>query len=240
MAKKKKAEESTAPQAPKANIERYEMAKMTRSDLKKAEYNPRNITEQARKRLAKGMEKLGLLQPIIWNKRSGNIVGGHQRLSVMDDYYGSDKYELQVAVVDLDDKQEKEANILLNNFEAQGDFDIDKLNNMLGEGLDIEATGFDAASVFRLFGDSAQVSGSVAETFADQVRKSMEDTQSIFNNAKNANPTDFYVVFVFANVDQRDKFLTKHGFDDNRFQSGARLQELLDATEGSAVADTPE
>jgi hypothetical protein len=225
MAKKKKAEESTAPQAPKANIERYEMAKMTRSDLKKAEYNPRNITEQARKRLAKGMEKLGLLQPIIWNKRSGNIVGGHQRLSVMDDYY---------------DKQEKEANSLHNNFEAQGDFDIDKLNNMLGEGLDIEATGFDAASVFRLFGDSAQVSGSVAETFADQVRKSMEDTQSIFNNAKNANPTDFYVVFVFANVDQRDKFLTKHGFDDNRFQSGARLQELLDATEGSAVADTPE
>ena len=238
MAKKKSPTNPPESEA-KASLERYTMVKMVRSDLKKADYNPRQISEQARKRLGKGIEKLGLLQPIIYNKRSGNIVGGHQRVGVMDDYYGNDKYEMNVAVVDLDDKQEKEANILLNNYEAMGDFDIDKLNNMLGEGLDIEATGFDAASVFRMFGDSAQVSGSVAETFADQVRESMEKTKGIFTNAKVANPTDFYVVFVFANVERRDAFLEKHGFDDNRFQSGVMLEELVDGAKDVEVAKSP-
>jgi hypothetical protein len=218
-------EVSSRPLPP--SIEKFEVQKLPRSALKKADYNPRTLTDKARKKLAKGIEKLGLLAPITYNKRTGNIVGGHQRLTVMDSYYGTDQYELNVAVVDLSEKEEKEANILLNNYEAQGEWDLDKLNGMLAEGLDLDAAGFDPADVFRLFGDSAKVDASAAEVFADRVRDSMKTTQDIFSKAKASGQTDFYVVFVFPNVEKRDAFLTKHGFDDNRFQSGAELDELL-------------
>ena len=50
------------------------------SELQPAKYNPRKISSDALGRLTKSLSELGNLQPITWNAKTGNIVGGHQRL----------------------------------------------------------------------------------------------------------------------------------------------------------------
>lgn len=54
------------------------------SDLKRAEYNPRQISEWAKEALRKSMMKFGDLSGIVVNVRTGKIVGGHQRVSIFD------------------------------------------------------------------------------------------------------------------------------------------------------------
>jgi hypothetical protein len=93
--------------------------KMRLADLEKADYNPRSITAEAMKGLRKSLSEFGLVQPIIWNKRSGNIVGGHQRYDAM---VSQGQTETEVIVVDLDDTKEKALNLSLNNQAISGDF----------------------------------------------------------------------------------------------------------------------
>lgn len=210
-------------------VERYVIGSIKRVDIHGASYNPRQISDRARAKLAKGISKHGLLQPLIWNKRSGNLVAGHQRLKVLDDYYGSQDYELQMAIVDMDELAEKEANILLNNYEAQGEFDLDKLNELLATpDMDIAATGFDPADVYRLFGDAAHLDVNAAEKYADQVRESLE-ARTQATKLSDDQSVDFYLVFVFRGEQDRDAFLEHHGFDSNKFQSGELLEEKLRA-----------
>ena len=64
------------------------------------------------------------------NKRTGlTVVSGHQRLSVMDELqkFPDNDYRIRVDVIDVDEKQEKELNILLNNPNAQGTWDFNAL-----------------------------------------------------------------------------------------------------------------
>jgi len=125
--------------------QKFEMMEVSRKDIKGATYNPRMISPQARNRLKKGLEKNGLVQPLIWNKRTGNLVGGHQRLGIIDDLEGSDDYSLTVAVVDVNESQEKQINVLLNNDSAQGFWDEGKLLSLFEqeqEGVDYESFGF--------------------------------------------------------------------------------------------------
>ena len=115
-----KATSATAQPPALAFLDRYEVVEVHRTEVKNAKYNPRIISDAARRKLKAGIEKLGNLAPLIWNRRTGNIVGGHQRISVFDSVYGTKNYKLRVSAVDLDDKQEREANILLNNPQAMG------------------------------------------------------------------------------------------------------------------------
>ena len=100
--------------------ERY----ILRSQIKEAPYNPRIIGEGAEKRLRAFIKKHGLFGTIIWNERTGNIVSGHQRLKALDyneKYPEAGDYQLRVTVVALTDREEKQANVFLNNPDAQGD-----------------------------------------------------------------------------------------------------------------------
>lgn len=96
-----------------------ETTKMKLADMKPAEYNPRKITERALTGLGKSMEKFGNMVPMVWNKRSGNIVGGHQRYKTLVE---AGIKEAEVVVVDLDDNEEMALNIALNSRELRGDF----------------------------------------------------------------------------------------------------------------------
>ena len=56
--------------------------------LKPADYNPRKDLKPGDAEYAKlkrSIETYGYVEPIIWNKRTGVVVGGHQRLKVMKD-----------------------------------------------------------------------------------------------------------------------------------------------------------
>jgi ParB-like chromosome segregation protein Spo0J len=86
---------------------------------------------------------LGNLQPITWNAKTGNIVGGHQRLKC---YSALQKEEIEVWAVWLDEAQEKAANIALNKL--SGEFDLPALKDILEEidtgEIDLDITGFGA------------------------------------------------------------------------------------------------
>lgn len=92
---------------------------MKLSEIKKAEYNPRIISPEAYKGLKRSLEEFGLVQPIVYNEKTGNIVGGHQRFDAMLDQ-GVEKSD--VIIVDLDEIQEKALNLSLNNPAIAGDF----------------------------------------------------------------------------------------------------------------------
>jgi len=96
--------------------------------LNPASYNPRTITKEAQRGLKKSIAKFGLVEPIIWNRRTGNIVGGHQRFFQLRE---SGIKETDVVVVDLPIEQEKELNVTLNNKHAQGEFVKAELENLL-------------------------------------------------------------------------------------------------------------
>jgi len=198
-----------------------------RSDLKNAPYNPRRISDTARKKLRKGIKKLKNLGPVQWNKRTGNIVGGHQRLSILDQLETKPEYLLTVAVVDLDDKQEKEANLLLNNWSAQGEWDPEKLNEML-PGLDLDATGFDDADVMRMFGDQVDnAEATKLEEMADRLRAAREVVAKTAEAGARYNTTDFYFVSVFKSPEDAASFLEELGLEANRFQSGDKLRKIF-------------
>lgn len=114
-------------------------------DLIAAEDNPRTISAKARCKLKASLERFGLVEPLVWNERSGRVVGGHQRLAILRELGVA---EVPVSVVNLDGKQEAALNIVLNNLEAQGRYDTARLAGVLA-GLDpveeLPATGFDVS-----------------------------------------------------------------------------------------------
>jgi len=108
-------------------------AEMMRSEIRLSDYNPRTITDEGRKQLRRSIKKYGVVGGIVINEQTGNtVVGGHQKIKVLDelnhypDREGSD-YRLRVEIVSIDPKTEKQLNIVLNNPNVGGQWDIDAL-----------------------------------------------------------------------------------------------------------------
>jgi hypothetical protein len=112
-----------------ATITNPEIRKMKTTDLIPAKYNPRTIDDKALNGLNNSMEKFGIVEPIIWNKRTKNVVGGHQRLKIL---LSHNIEEVDVVIVDLPEDEEKALNIALNNPHIQGEFN-EGLQELLGE-----------------------------------------------------------------------------------------------------------
>ena len=129
-------------------IKQAEQRTVRRSEIQFASYNPRVISEDARKKLKKNMQTVGLLGGVVWNIRTGNLVSGHQKVSIMDavNRYnpetGDNDYEFRVEVVDFDEKTEKEQNLFMNNKAVQGTYDDDMLRSLLSE-IDYVNAGFE-------------------------------------------------------------------------------------------------
>ena len=99
------------------------------SDLKAAPYNPRKISPAALKGLQASIERFGVVQDIVVNRRSGFVVGGHQRVAALK---VAGVKEVPVCWVDLDEPEEKALNVALNNPHISGEFD-DSLQALLAE-----------------------------------------------------------------------------------------------------------
>lgn len=115
-------------------------------DLIPAEYNPRRDLQQADpeyKKIQASMREFGYVDPIVWNERTGHVVGGHQRLKVLQ---SQGVAEVKVSVVDIPETKEKALNLALNKI--SGDWETDKLRALLEDlvafDYDMEITGFDA------------------------------------------------------------------------------------------------
>jgi len=110
------------------------------SDLKPADYNPRKMKKEEMAKLRKSLDTFGYVDPIIWNKRTNTVVGGHQRIKALIDLGHKDD-EIAVVIVDFDLEKEKALNIALNRISGQ--FNKEKLGMILDKMSmeDLELTG---------------------------------------------------------------------------------------------------
>ena len=95
-------------------------------ELECADYNPRVMTEAARKGLAESVERFGILEAPVVNTHGGKkrVVGGHQRLRQLLD---AGFTHVDCVVVRFDDTAEMAANLALNNQAIQGIYDPAKI-----------------------------------------------------------------------------------------------------------------
>ena len=136
-----------------------------------APYNPRKDLKPddiEYQNLVRSMQEYGCVEPLVWNKRTGHLVGGHQRFKVL---LAQGVQEATVSVVDLGPAKEKALNLALNKI--SGDWDTQKLSALLDEllqtpDLDIALTGFQLPEVEGLIADLlAPTTGAEQEPDAD-------------------------------------------------------------------------
>jgi len=126
---------------------------MPLGELRPAPYNPRQRLQPgdpAYRKLKASLREFGLVEPLIWNEVTGHVVGGHARLRILR---ALGVTEVPVAVVRLSIEREKALNVVLNNHEAQGRFDTEKLTQLLIELEELpefKLTGFDHHDVANL------------------------------------------------------------------------------------------
>jgi len=207
------------------------METLLRSTIKEHPSNPRRITDAAKKKIRDGFKSVGMLQPPIVNNTTGYLLSGHQRIAILDglEHYkpgGAKDYMLDVAVVELGPEDELRMLAFLNNQDAMGTWDTDKLAGLaLDQGIDMASMGFDKVSLEIMFeGDSRfeEMFAESEETQADkaaldQLREARIDGPKLtevkkeradYNERreKEAN-ADFYVVVVCNTVEEKQRLL---------------------------------
>ncbi len=127
--------------------------KKNTKDLLPADYNPRKDLKPGDKeyeKLKRSIEQFGYVEPVIWNRTTGRVVGGHQRLKVLIDMGMN---EVDCVVVELSEEKEKALNVALNKI--SGEWDNDKLalliSDLQGADFDVSLTGFEPAELESLF-----------------------------------------------------------------------------------------
>lgn len=121
---------------------------MELKDLVASPVNPRRIEKDARDRLRKSLEEFGDLSGITFNVRTGRLVSGHQRMSLIREIYGDscrvekvseerqqivcqDGRTFSVRIVNWDEIKENSANIAANDPEIGGRYEKNKLLPLL-------------------------------------------------------------------------------------------------------------
>jgi DNA modification methylase len=130
---------------------RIENVEVTR--INPAPYNPRKDLQPGDaeyEKLSRSIQEFDCVEPVVWNERTGHLVGGHQRMKVL---MARGDTEVAVSVVDLPVEKEKALNLALNKI--SGDWDHDKLARVLDDlvrlpDFDVSLTGFDMPEVSEL------------------------------------------------------------------------------------------
>lgn len=144
-------------------------------EMERATYNPRVDLmpgDEEFQYLEESMRRFGQVLPVVWNQRTNRVVGGHQRLSVLE-YWG--ETETEVSVVDLDETKEKQLNLALNKI--TGSWDNEKLRFVLEElGDDALGIGFSEAEIDALENDLA---AALDSNFLQEELSGIEETFNI-------------------------------------------------------------
>ncbi len=226
MPKHKQTEQPNYENA-KRGIKQAPVRTVKRSQINPAPYNPRSISDYARKQLEKSLSRFGLVETLVWNEQTGNLCSGHQRLSVLDKrngYPGND-YELEVSVVNLDAKREKELNVWLNNQAAQGHFERESFLALLGD-VSLEDIGFTAPDLEFEFGsiDGFESVLGREEKESDPVKRdinAIKDRKKQVRNDDKVKPeedADYYLMVVFESANAKEQWLR-----ENQFPAGVRF-----------------
>lgn len=214
-----------------AKYQHFETQTIHRSEIKNAPYNPRTIDDSSRKRLKKGLRRFGLVGSLTWNKRTGNLVSGHQRLSVMDELEKTQDYELTVSVVDISEKEEMELNVQMNNTSMMGDFDIDALTDMIELGADVDSLGFSESDIDIMFGDSELVEkfedSSETKEAKETLKEIKKDRKEYYEKSKEENSASYYFIVVCESSEEREELFKQMGVPfSEEFVNSSMLKRL--------------
>jgi hypothetical protein len=180
------------------------------------------VTEKSRRLLKKQIEKNGLVETLCWNERSGVLVSGHLRLSILDDlnHYEppfedlplKNDYLVGVAVVRLSEKQERALNVFMNNAAAQGNFS-EALLQMVAEGLDLEEVGMGEEDLAAMFpGATLPAAGAGPLAPVEAVVAIHSEKQATHTAAPPKEETDALMV-VWPSTAERNAWLESVGLD---------------------------
>ena len=186
-------------------IERHNL-----NDLNPAPYNPRTITQDEFSGLKESIKAFSMVELPIWNKQTGNIVSGHQRYEAAKQLGYS---ELDVVVVDLNDKQEKKLNVEMNNQAISGKYDDLKLAEIL-EILKLD-DDYDSLRLNKLEELDLSRTHEINE-------EDMSDLE--FDNILN-NSIDSQIIITFDNPEARNEFLQEKNIvlDNNYMSRGNKI-----------------
>ena len=136
-------------QPKRLELQKGEVVAVHRSEIVDDDINPRTITEDNMRRLKESIRKNGLVGHLVYNKATGHIVGGHQRLAALDSIMRTKDYVLDVLRVDMPLKDEIRLNVALNQQDSQGEFDFDMIGS-LAKDFDLDLSddfGFSADTI---------------------------------------------------------------------------------------------
>ena len=191
-----------------------ETAIMKLEDISPADYNPRKTLkpgDQEYESLKNSLDRFGLAEPLIYNKRTGTLISGHQRLNVLKD---SGAKEAEVVLVDLDEQQEKLLNIAMNKIE--GDWDYKKLETLFSDisADDIKFTGFTEDELSNLFDfDSEEFDESETEDEEDTSDEQEDSEDGQPQSESDPSPKEFDIFLSFPTKELAEKWLKDRGID---------------------------
>lgn len=198
----------------KSKFQKFEFGTINRSQIKNADYNPRIMDKESKKRLKKNLQDNGLVSAITWNKRTGNIVGGHMRVEQLDTLEKNKDYSLDVCIVDVDERTEAKLNVILNNPSQQGDWDLGKLAEMTEEfGIDFDDMGFSKLDVDFMYDGDERFTEMFETPEAEAVKQGLEEVkaarQAGNERMQDKNNINFYSVIVFEDEKAKAEFYRK-------------------------------
>ncbi len=194
-----------------SKYQKFTIETIKREDIKNAEYNPRIMSKEAKKRLKDGLQKHGLVSTLTWNKRTGNLVGGHQRLEQLDSLERSKNYSLDVCVIDVDEKEEAILNVHLNNPSMQGDWDLEKLAEMnLDMNINFDEMGFSKLDVDFMFDGDDRFTDLFETPETDEIKTGLAEVKAARAASKERmeekNNINWYSIIVFEDEQQKAAF----------------------------------
>ena len=98
------------------------MTAMKIADIKILKNNPRRIEPCNLNRLGKSIDNFGYVQPLIWNRQTGNLVSGHQRLKLLKERGIT---TVDVVAVDIPADRERVLALVMNSNGVTGTFTDD-------------------------------------------------------------------------------------------------------------------
>lgn len=237
-----------------------ETIEINRSEINLADYNPRSISAETRKKLKQNIKKNGLLGDLVYNLRTKTLVSGHQRISVLDELnnYPDNDYLVKVEAIDVDEQREKELNVWFNNTSVQGQWDYDMLAQIIPDidyknaGLtdeDLQLIGID----FTLQTEEEQsITDDINNLIAPvqnqkdsvkQAKKELSQAEKIAHNKEvkaqvmqdaqeKAENMESYVMISFDSYKAKAAFMERFGFDKReKFVKGELFENMIERVE---------
>ena len=197
-----------------SKYQKFTVETISRADIKNADYNPRIMDKESKKRLKAGLKKHGLVSTLTWNKRTGNLVGGHQRLEQLDALEKNKDYTLDVCVIDVSPEEEAILNVQLNNPSMQGDWDLDKLAEMTEQfDVSFDDMGFSKLDVDFMYDGDERFTEMFETPEAEEVKQGLEAVkearQAGNERMQEKNNINFYSVIVFEDEKAKAEFYRK-------------------------------